>query len=82
MWESIQRLLGIDRKRLYIEHVAYDESDGNAFYGPFRRGEIDAEINSGYADLLADCGNLDVVEMKDSEARKIWINSRKWWRSQ
>lgn len=75
-------MFGIDRKRWYIEHTAHDPVDGVAYFGPFRKSQLTKELNSGYADLMAEVGTLDVVKMPDSWARKRWINSAKWWRSQ
>lgn len=77
------KFLKRDKTRLYIEHIADDPSDGTAYFGPFRNKlELNKALRGGYADLLKEVGRLRVTPMKDSEARKMWINSAKWWKSQ
>lgn len=65
---------------LYIEHESYDEErDGTAYFGPFSEDEIDARLNGPYADFLAQCGNIECVELTDEEAAPLVWNTREWW---
>lgn len=68
---------------LYIEHEDIQTpSNGRAVFGPFDEAEVTERVNDAYADLLAGSGNVDVVELTDSEAGEIYVNPRAYWLEQ
>lgn len=73
---------GAQSQKHYIEHVAHDEADGTAYYGPFDEAEMGDRLNSGYGDFLAQTGNLEGVVLDDATVEGWFINTREWWMEQ
>jgi len=76
-------MTGKAASKFYIEHEDIQTpSNGIAYFGPFNEAELTERCNDPYADLLADCGNVDSVELTDEEAAAIYINPRAYWMEQ
>lgn len=66
------------RRRWYIRE--YDIERKYAFYGPFKRREIDERLQDVYAELLANTlSEVDAVKLSRKEAKQIYINPRAVW---
>lgn len=66
--------------KYYILHEdVKNPENGFAFFGPFDKSEIEDRINDAYADLIIQCGDVDVVKMTSTQAARYYINPREFW---
>lgn len=71
-------------KRWYFEHDATDHpkysEDGIAYFGPFFFWEVTKLLNDGFAETMAQCGDLEALKLSRKEAKAIgYINPRRFW---
>lgn len=66
-------------KRWYIAHTAI-EGD-TAFFGPFKKRELQTRLNDSYADFLAsDCDELEAVKLSRKQVKQLeFVASRSVW---
>lgn len=78
-------------KRWYIVHTEVEQTVDNikylgepAWFGPFKKRELNDRLNDSYADLLAyNCDELEAVKLSWFQARGLeYIASREYWLEQ
>lgn len=63
----------------YIRHEDLQTPEnGVAFFGPFKGYEMTERLNDAFADILAQSGNVDEVELSESESWQC-TNDRVYW---
>jgi hypothetical protein len=81
--DTLLSLMTSNSVRWYIRHEDLQTPEnGVAYFGPFSEQEIGERINGPLADMFADSGDVDSVQLIDSEARLLNVNSREWWMEQ
>lgn len=71
-------------RRMYIIHDdTLDGNNGIAFFGPFKRRELQVRLNDSFANGLASIGgDVYARSMSRREAKRFYVNPREFWMEQ